>query len=105
MENPAGKNKAIIAYLTIIGLFIAMSMNSDTKNDFATHHIKNMFGLTFIWIASQVITAYINPYFGDALWALTVIGLVYSLARAYKGKPPNIPFISKKTQQWFTFLD
>ena len=42
MSTPPGKNKAIIAYITFIGMLIAISMNRDEKHEFATWHIKNM---------------------------------------------------------------
>lgn len=105
MNYPAGRNKAIITYISLIGLLIAMSMNSDLKEPFATKHIKNMFGLSIIWIVSQVITIYINPYVGDIIWGITLMCLIYSVIRAYQGKLPNIPFVSKSTERWFTFLD
>jgi len=103
--TPDAKKKAIIAYITIVGLFIAISMNSDKKEDFTVKHIKNMTGITILWIISQVCTFYVNPYFGDALFLLSIIATVYSLNQATQGKEPNIPFFSRKFQEWFTFLD
>lgn len=105
MEYPAGRNKAIIAYITIIGMLIAISMNSDNKEYFATCHIKNMLGLTIIWFSSQVITFYINPYVGDALFLISLILVIYSATRAYKGLLPNIPVLSPFFMKWFTGLD
>ena len=48
MRNPSGKTKAIIAYLTFVGLLIAYFMNKDDRHEFATWHIKNMFGLVIL---------------------------------------------------------
>ena len=42
-SNPKGKNLAIVAYITFIGMFIAYTINRDKKDAFATAHIKNMF--------------------------------------------------------------
>lgn len=103
--NPiSAKKKAIIGYITIIGLLVAMSMNSDNKDAFTTRHLQNMFGITVIWISSQVLGYYVNPYLGDALWLLSIILLISQLIRAKKNKDPNILFLSCKFQQWFTFL-
>ncbi|MBT5870465.1 MAG: hypothetical protein HOH44_02165, partial [Bacteroidetes bacterium] len=46
-SNPKGKNLAIVAYITFIGMFIAYTINRDKKDAFATAHIKNMCGLVF----------------------------------------------------------
>ena len=49
---PPGKSKAIIAYITIVGLLIAISMNKDEPHEFASYHIKNMFGITLMFFVS-----------------------------------------------------
>ena len=46
-STPEGKNLAIVAYITFIGMFIAYSINRDKKQAFVTAHIKNMCGLVF----------------------------------------------------------
>ena len=43
-----GNFKAILAYLSFIGLIIAYIMNIEEKDKFVTYHIKNMFGLVII---------------------------------------------------------
>ncbi len=103
--SPAAKKKAIIAYITIVGLFIAISMNSDKKDEFTVKHIKNMTGITILWVISQICTFYVNPYFGDSLFLLSLVATIYSLILATQSKEPNIPFFSRKFQEWFTFLD
>ena len=104
-DTIAGKNKAIIAYLTFIGFLIAASMNSDRKDEFATWHIKNMFGIIVIWIVSLAVQFNIHLLTGDLLYILSVLMLVYSLVMAILEKKRAIPFLSEKFQQWFTFLD
>ena len=107
MENTnhiSAKKKAVIGYITIVGLLIAMSMNSDNKDDFTTRHLQNMFGLTVLWICSQVAIFYINTTLGDLIWLISLLLIIYQGIRAYQAKEPNIPFLSTKFQQWFTFL-
>ncbi|GER59251.1 hypothetical protein [Patiriisocius marinus] len=107
MENTtpvSAKKKAVIGYITIIGLFIAMSMNSDNKDGFTTRHLQNMFGFTVLWICSQVAIFYINTTLGDILWLMSLVLIISQAIRAYQAKEPNIPFLSRKFQQWFTFL-
>lgn len=100
----SARKKAVIGYITIIGLFIAISMNSDHKDAFTTRHLQNMFGITLLWICAQVSIFYINTTLGDILWLLSFVLLITQGIRAYQSKEPNIPFLSTKFQQWFTFL-
>ena len=45
-----GKTTAIVAYLTMIGALIALSMNMEPKNTFARFHIRQAFGLHLIFL-------------------------------------------------------
>ncbi|MGB0788544.1 MAG: hypothetical protein ACPG7E_04375 [Marinirhabdus sp.] len=102
MSAPAGKNKAIIAYLTFVGMLIAFFMNREEKHPFATWHIKNMFGLLIVLFTSIVFQ---NYGIGFYIYWLSVALWVFSLIMALSGRRRGIPFLSRKFQAWFTFLD
>ena len=104
-STPEGKNLAIVAYITFIGMFIAYSINRDKKQAFVTAHIKNMCGLVFGLLIAQTTQEYINSQLGDLLWWVMFSLWVYSIIAVLQNKLPNIPYISEKFQQWFTFLD
>lgn len=104
-STPEGKNLAIVAYITFIGMFIAYSINRDKKQAFVTAHIKNMCGLVFGLLIAQTTQEYINSQLGDILWWVVFSLWVYSLIAVIQNKLPNIPYLSEKFQQWFTFLD
>ena len=104
-SSPKGKKLAIVAYITFIGMFIAYTINRDKKEAFTTAHIKNMCGLVFGLLIANSTQAYINPELGDILWWGAFSLWLYSLITALQNKEPNIPFLSEKFQQWFTFLD
>lgn len=104
-NEPPGKKKAVIAYITFIGFFIAVSMNKDKPEPFATWHLKNMFGLLLLLIIAIVTQLHINLLAGDILYWLSVASWIFSLAMAISNKKIGIPFLSKKFQTWFTFLD
>lgn len=101
---PAGKNKAIIAYLTFIGMLIAYFMNRDDRHAFATWHIKNMFGLVLLLFISQVVQVYYLTA-GEVLWWISFVGWLFSLIMAISNKTTAIPILSEKFQTWFTFLE
>jgi hypothetical protein len=102
---PPGRNKAIICYITFVGLLIAMSMNSNEKHPFATAHIKNMFGITLLWIVSKVFVEYINLILGELFFWTSIGLLIYSLISAVKNKKPDLPYLTAWFEKWFTFLD
>lgn len=45
-NSESGKTAAITSYILGIGVFIAMSMNSEDKNEFASFHVRQGLGLT-----------------------------------------------------------
>ncbi|HPF10307.1 MAG TPA: hypothetical protein PKW08_04120 [Flavobacteriaceae bacterium] len=101
MNNPPGKNTGIIAYLTFIGLLIAFTMNLDKKQEFATWHIRNMFGLLVLLFVSIVIP---SPQIGFYVYLLAAGCWLWSFTMALMGKKEGIPWLSEKFQTWFRFL-
>ena len=104
-NRPKGKNIALVAYITFIGMFIAYTINRDKKDAFVTAHVKNMCGLVFGLLIANTTQAYINPVLGDVIWWVAFCLWIYSILTVLNNKMPNIPFLSEKFQQWFTFLD
>ena len=104
-NRPKGKNIALVAYITFIGMFIAYTINRDKKDTFVTAHVKNMCGLVFGLLIANTTQAYINPVLGDVIWWVAFCLWIYSILTVLNNKMPNIPFLSEKFQQWFTFLD
>ncbi len=106
MKNtPAGKTNALIAYAPFVGFMIAFFINKDENHEFATWHIKNMFGLTLLFIAALVVQSQINITAGDIMWLCCVLVWLYCWAMAFFNQKKGIPFFSEKFQQWFTFLN
>ena len=104
-KSPPGKSSALIAYAPFVGFLIAYFINRDENHEFATWHIKNMFGITLLFIVSLVIQAQIDVLTGDILWFSCIIIWLYCWAMAFFNKKNGIPFLSEKFQDWFTFLN
>lgn len=105
----SGKSKAIVAYLTIIGCIIAMFMNNEAKNKFASFHIKQALGIHIIYFLTMAIANGFNDVesefvflsifssfllFNFILWGYSFIG-------ALQGKKNLLPFIGVYFQKWF----
>ncbi|MCK0157035.1 hypothetical protein MWU65_07570 [Cellulophaga sp. F20128] len=98
-----GKNIAIIAYITLIGLIIAFVMNNDKKNDFAKYHIMQSLGLAVTGLALGIVG--LIPILG---WIINVLGIfvllymwVIGLMNAINGKEKEVPFLGKNFKIWF----
>jgi len=100
-----GKSTALIAYAPFVGFIIAFFINKDENHEFATWHIKNMFGLTLLFIISLVIQSQIDVTAGDIIWLICVLLWLFSWAMAFFNKKKGIPILSEKFQEWFTFLN
>lgn len=101
-----GKNIAIIAYITIIGLIIAFVMNTDKKNDFAKYHIKQSLGLALTGLALGLIG--IIPILG---WIINILGIfvliymwIMGLVNAINGLEKPLPILGNKYLEWFKNL-
>lgn len=103
-----GKEIAIIAYLTIIGLIIAFVMNRDKKYEFASYHIKQVLGLAVIGLAIYVLSMLV-PIAGWIFSILITIPMLIiwllGLMNAINGKKKPIPVIGKYAIDWFKNVD
>ena len=97
-----GKTIAIISYITFIGTIIALIMNSNKRNYFASFHIRQAIGLVFF---SFVNGLFLSKYIGT--WASGAIGIgifvlwIYGLIGAIQGELKKIPLFGDIFQDWF----
>jgi len=105
MKSFSARQTAMLAYIPIVGFLIAFSINRDVKSDFATWHIKNMFGLFILFFVALVFMSTESPIIGDILWLITFLLWIYSFFMALFNKKQGIPFLGNKLQEWFTFLN
>lgn len=101
---PPGKQIAVIAYAPFVGFLIAFFMNDEDHHEFATWHIKNMFGLFIMFMVSVIVQSQIDFLTGDILWFITFLLWIYSWVMAILNKKKGVPALSEKFQEWFTFL-
>lgn len=101
-----GKMIAIISYLTVIGLIIAILLNNDKKNPFAFLHIRQSLG---IWVAGLVLgLVALIPFLG---WLIFIVGSilifvmwVVGLFNAFNGKAKPVPVLGKYFEEWFSSI-
>lgn len=98
-----GKTTAIIAYITVIGLIIAIILNNDKKNLFAAFHIRQALGVGLFSLVIGVLN--IIPYIGWLAFAVGSILLfvmwIVGLINALNGKMKPVPVLGQKFEEWF----
>lgn len=99
----AGKTRAIVAHITLIGWIIAYVQNNNDKSDFASFYIRQMLGLVVLSLGVYVLS--VLPIIG---FVLNIIGSILllvlwivSLMGAVNGKKEPTPFIGHLFQIWF----
>jgi uncharacterized membrane protein len=97
------KTTGIIAYLTIIGLIAAFVLNKDSKDEFASYHIRQSLGLCLTGVALAVIG--LVPFIG---WLVSIFGTIclvvlwiLGLINALNGLEKPVPILGTKYIEWF----
>jgi uncharacterized membrane protein len=109
MENKninQGKNIAIVSYITIIGAIIAVFMNQENKNTFASFHIRQALGI----FSSFFLIGYFIGYFdswmiSSAFYVFYFILWIYGFLAALQGQTKLIPLLGEQFQKIFKNID
>ncbi|WP_029033253.1 membrane protein [Salinimicrobium terrae] len=108
MESVAneGKAAAIWAYLTIIGTIIAYFLNNDSKNPFASFHIRQGLGIHITFYLLGMIVSWFNSWLISAPFYIFIVVLVgYGLIGAIQGERNEVPILGKQFQKWFSTIN
>jgi uncharacterized membrane protein len=97
-----GKPIAITSYILIIGVLIAMSMNSENKNQFASFHIRQALGLSLTFISFGAIISNFDSFMITfPMWICITILWTYGIFSAIQGQTRPIPLVGGFFQKWF----
>jgi uncharacterized membrane protein len=98
-----GKTAAITSYILIIGVFIAMSMNSgEDKNSFASFHIRQALGLSITFISlGLIISNFDSLMISYSMWVFVSVLSTYGIFSAINGQTKPIPLLGNYFQKWF----
>lgn len=100
-----GKTTAIVAYFTIVGALIAISMNSEPKHAFARFHTRQAFGLHIIFIGCALfLSQWFNQYAFYGLYIFYFVLWIYGFLGALSDKEQSVPILGPYFQKWFTFI-
>lgn len=100
-----GKTIAIISYILIFGPLIAISMNSENKNTFASFHVRQGLGLTITFISlGLIITNFENIMIAASMWIFISVLAIYGIFTAARGETKAIPLLGGLFQKAFKNL-
>jgi uncharacterized membrane protein len=101
-----GKTAAITSYILLVGVLIAMSMNSgDDKNSFASFHIRQSLGLWVSFISlGLIISNFDSPMISISMWISIFILWSYGIFSAVNGDTKPIPLVGVYFQKWFASI-
>lgn len=101
-----GKTAAIVAYLTIIGTIIAYFMNNETKNSFASFHIRQALGIHITYFLLGAFVSIFDSWMVTyAFWIFIIILWGYGLMTAIQGEQKEVPFLGNQFQKWFSTVN
>lgn len=97
-----GKTAAITSYILIVGVLIAMSMNSDVKSRFAAFHIRQALGLSITFVSlGLIISNFDSLAISISMWIFVSVLWMFGLFGALQGETQPIPLLGNWFQKWF----
>jgi len=97
-----GRSTAITSYILVIGVLIAMSMNSENKNPFASFHIRQALGLSLTFISlGLIISNFDSGMITIPMWISVSVLWSYGIFSAIKGDTKPLPLLGDFFQKWF----
>jgi uncharacterized membrane protein len=102
-----GKAAAITSYILIVGVLIAMSMNTgEDKNSFASFHIRQALGLSLTFISLGLIISNFDSLMVSAsMWIFIITLSSYGIFSAVNGQTKPVPLLGDYFQKWFKSIN
>lgn len=101
------KTVAILSYITLIGLIVAIALHSSKKTKLGAFHLRQTLGLFLTGVAvmvCQFILIFI-PILGwlaiVALWCALFVLWILGLVAAINGQMKPMPIVGPLYQKWF----
>ncbi|MEN2412765.1 hypothetical protein [Flavobacterium mesophilum] len=95
-----GKSIAITSYILIVGVLIAMSMNSENKNSFASFHIRQAAGISTTFVSLALIVSNFDSfYITFPMWICISVLWTYGIFSAIQGHTRPMPLVGNLYQK------
>lgn len=110
-NSSEGKDVAVLGYIPIIGLLIALLIHNKKKTSFGAFHLKQAIGLHVTWLIVLLVGYIIQviPFIGwlitQCLYIAIVVLAIIGLINAVNGKKNLLPILGESFQKVFAGLD
>ncbi len=97
-----GKQAAIVSYITIVGTIIAIFMNSEKRNPFASFHIRQALGIFSTWFLLGFFVGNFDSWGVSSGFYLCIFILwIYGFIGAIQGEEKMVPLVGEFYQKIF----
>lgn len=97
-----GKMAAITSYIMFIGVLIAMSMNSEKRNPFASFHIRQSLGLSITFVSlGLIVSNFDSLIISAAMWLSVSVLWAFGIFSAIIGQTKPVPLLGNLFQKAF----
>ncbi|MBQ0712435.1 MAG: hypothetical protein KBT53_05720 [Porticoccus sp.] len=100
----SGKAKAIIAHITLIGWIIALILNMNDKDEFASYYIRQYLGIMIIGVLGNAALNMVNGTLAMVWGVIMLVAWLLSLIGAITDKKNETPVVGSYFQEWFKGL-
>ena len=103
--NPEGnaKTSAIISYITIVGTIIAYFMNMEEKNEFASFHIRQAFGINItFYLIGALMGLFDQVFIIGAFYLFFIVLWGYGIITAIQGQTREVPILGALFQKFLS---
>lgn len=100
----SGKAKAIIAHITLIGWIIALILNMNDKDEFASYYIRQYLGIMIIGVLGNAVLNMVNGTLAMVWGVIMLVVWLLSLIGAITDKKNETPVVGSYFQDWFKGL-
>ncbi|WP_461517896.1 hypothetical protein [Porticoccus sp.] len=100
----SGKGKAILAHITLIGWIIALILNMQNRDGFASYYIRQYLGIMLCGFVGNIL--FMSLHNGLAMiWGVVIlVAWLISLVGACTDKKNELPYVGRYFQEWFKGL-
>ena len=98
------KAKAILAHITIIGWVIALILNMNNREEFASYYIRQYLGIMIAALLGYLVLTMISGTLAMVWGVIVLVVWLMSLIGAISGKQNETPVIGHFFQGWFKGL-
>ncbi len=103
--NKQARNIAVLAYLTLLGALIAITMNAEPKYPFGRFHCRQAFGLHLGFLGFALfLSTWFNFYAWVGLYVCYFVLWIYGFLGALQHEQRMVPLVGAYFQKWFTFI-